>query len=363
MNRKLFVFSAILLIGIAPGASAQIVRNVNNPYAQTGGSGFGSSPGNAYNRSNGSSISPLSIINGTYSVPLSNKSPYGDGSRLNLTSRPANCGYTTGGMGSYTYRQPVNPNPIGGYGTRADLPRRAFDRWASERDRQAIGEPAAPEDVSKNLANVPPQEIASGAAANAIIKALEPLSDRVKALPATAMDEAFLKRLNFSRGSGSLGLLRQEGKIVWPALLMKLEPKEQVEKVRQQIESRFQDAFSQVANGDQADPDNLKLLLKAIDLMGELASEQAQSMTFSENVGIKRQLKSLEDSIAFLKQRDAADWLPGKPKIKPQSIQELILMMQQKGVRFAPAFEGNEPAYLTMHRALVALYAQVTPVP
>ena len=276
-----------------------------------------------------------------------------------------NKGYTTGSSGSYSdYNQPaatVAPAPAAAY--RPDVPRRAFDRWAVQRDQQVKVENVQQkqEQLNQYLSNPSSGDISSGVALNAILDGLQPLEAKFKDSQPVAIDDAFLNRLNFTRGVGSIGLLRGEGKIAWPALLMNLAPSEEVAKLRQQIEEQFMEAFKQVNGGGRADAENLKTTLKSIDTLNDMASGKAQSMTFAENVDVKRFIKSLEDAVAFLKQPDAADWMPGKLKAKPKTVQELVKTLHDKGCRFAPALVGNDAAYVTMHRSLAGLYSLVAP--
>jgi hypothetical protein len=156
-------------------------------------------------------------------------------------------------------------------------------------------------------------------------------------------------------------LLRNQGKIAWPAKLLDLTPADEVAKVRGQIETRFLDSFTLVNGGGKADPDTMKALLKSVDQLSDMASARASTMTFAEQLEVKRYLRSLEDSINFMKQPDASEWMPGKHKAKSKTIQELVQVMGERGVRFAPALVGSDDAYMNMHRILVRLHLEVAP--
>jgi hypothetical protein len=271
-------------------------------------------------------------------------------------------GYTTGGAcAGFTCTM------SGGFSSYASTPsaytpRNAFDRWNFDRERQTISSgPQKQMELQRLLINPSSGDVTSGAALNAIVDGLEPLVDKLKTQPPTAIDHSLLKKMNFTHGAGSVGLLRDQGKIEWPALLLKLSPANEVAKIRTKIETQLREAYRQVSDKGNADPDDLKSLLRSIEALGDIASGQAQSMTFSQNVEVKRYLKSLEDSVAFLKQADAADWLPGKHKVKPESSQDLVRVLIEKKIRFAPAIVGDDAAYNQMHRALVALYMQSNP--
>jgi len=358
MRATATLFAAVAGLSLAQPAAAQIYRSTTNPYAGTGNTGagaFSSGGGNGYSRPN-HSPNVLSIINGNYSVPSGSNSPYGN-SRLNLSTHQRPSAYTSGSAGTYVYRPPVNPNPVGGYSVEG--PKTSFGRWVAGRDNANAGNG---NNLAAQIAGTTPKDIASGAALNLIVKGLEPFAAKLKSAPPTAVDAVFLRKFNFAHGTATVGLLRPEGKIEWPKLLLNLSPAEECARLRGQIEKQFADLFAQVEAGNEPDADSLKNLGKLIDQLGDMASARAQSMTFAENVEVKQHLKSLGDSVAFLRQPDAGDWLPGRTKVKAASLQDLVLLMQEKGIRFGPAFGGSEGAYTTMHRALAGLYSQVSAV-
>jgi hypothetical protein len=293
---------------------------------------------------------PIVITTGYYSDPL-----------LGFTTPTPPGGYTTGGIcAGYT----CTTGGFSNYSTTpaAYGPRSAFDRWTFDRARQATSSgPQKQMEMQRLLTNPSPGDVTCGLALNAIVDSLEPLVERMKDLPPTAIDHSLLKKMNFTHGAGSVGLLRHQGKIQWPALLLNLAPVDEAAKIRTKIESQLQEAYRQVSEQGKADPEDLKNLLHSIDKLGDIASGQAQSLTFSQNVEVKRYLKSLEDCVAFLKQSDAGDWLPGKHKVKPDSLQDFVRILIQQKVRFAPAIVGDDAAYAAMHRSLAALYAQTIP--
>jgi len=242
---------------------------------------------------------------------------------------------------------------------------KAFDRWVNDQQRQGRQEDflkqQKSDDLQRSLTKPSSVDVTSGLALNAILDSLQSMPEKVKATKAMPIEESFIKQLNFTRGTGSIGLLRNRGKLNWPTMLMRLQPAEDFAKARAQIEARFQDAFNQVNGGGRADADNIKALAKLIDQLSEMVSGRASSMTFAENLDVKRYMRSLEDSVNFMKQPDASEWMPGKHKAKPQSVQDLVLLMADKGVRFAPALLGDEEAYVKMRRMLATVHLEAAP--
>ncbi len=343
-----------------PSARAQFVRGGQSPYP--GGGTYGGVSSSAYNSSG---FQQYNMVNGIpifmrqFLPTMTTTSPYSDPSLRFPTLAPPG-GYTTGGV--CTGFTCVTSSGFSTYATSPPAygPRNAFDRWAFDRERHAssVG-PQKQMELQRLLTNPGPGDITSGLALNAIVDGVEPMLEKMKSLPPAAVDQSLLMKMNFTHGAGSIGLLRNQGKIEWPTLFLKLAPTEDVAKIRTKIETQLQDAYGQVSEKGKTGPDDLKNLLRSIDNLSDLASGQAQTMTFSQNVEVKRYLKSLEDCVAFLKQPDAGDWLPGKHKVKPESLQDFVRILIEQKVRFAPAIVGNDAAYATMHRSLAALYAQI----
>lgn len=355
----LATYGLIALAVNCPSAHGQFYRGGQSPYPGGGISGGVSS--SAYDTSG---LQQFNMVNGIplfirpYLPMMTTSSAYAD-PVLRFPNFATPGGYTTGGVcagytcttGGFSNYATTTPAAYG--------PRSAFDRWTFDRDRQASSSgPQKQIELQRLLTNPSLGDVTCGLALNAIVDSLEPLVEKFKDLPPTAIDHSLLKKMNFTHGAGSVGLLRHQGKIQWPALLLNLAPADEVAKIRTKIEGQLQEVYRQASEKGKADPEDLKNLLRSIDNLGDIASGQAQSMTFSQNVEVKRYLKSLEDCVAFLKQSDAGDWLPGKHKVKPDSVQDFVRILIQQKVRFAPAIVGDDAAYAAMHRSLAALYAQ-----
>jgi hypothetical protein len=275
---------------------------------------------------------------------------------------PMSAGYSYGGFNttnhhsqSYKYTPPP----------KVDNQTKAFDRWVTERQRQGrqneYSKQQKHEELRHSLTNPSGQEITSGLALNTILESLHSMPERLLATTPAPLDENLVKQMNFTRGTGSIGLLRKQGDIDWPALVIKVTPSEDAANVRAQVETRFKELFKKVNDGGKAEADEVKSLLKLVDKLSEIAAARASTMTFNENIDVKRFIRSLEDSISFLQQADASDWIPGKQKVKPKTVQELVKIMADKGVRFAPALVGADASYGQMHRILATLHNEAVP--
>jgi hypothetical protein len=360
----------LLLAAAATPAAAQFMPGAGNPYSRDFGGGSYSNNWIFIGRTNPwmPFVASVPIPNGRVVVPYNPAVPFVYYSpRYAGAPYGSGVSYTSGGTGS-SYRPgpfaPPEPAPAAAAPRPNEAQRRAFDRWVADRDRARRPDAFGPEksqELTVALNNPTPGDITGAGALNTILDALAAAPARLDGTPPVPLDETFLKRINFTRGAGSIGALRDGGRIAWPALLLGLPPAKETAELRRQVEARFADAFNQVNDGGKADPDNVKALLKSLDQLGDAATARAQAMTFADNLEVKRFLKGLEDAVTFLRQPDAAAWMPGKLNAKPATLQDLVRLMAEKGVHFAPALVGNDTAYLSLHRALADLYARAAP--
>jgi hypothetical protein len=73
-------------------------------------------------------------------------------------------------------------------------------------------------------------------------------------------------------------------------------------------------------------------------------------------------MRQLESSIKSLSDSDVANYASGKWAARGSSVNELVMNMTRDGLRFAPASQGTEPAYMAVHSAFVA-FDQALPDP
>lgn len=202
-------------------------------------------------------------------------------------------------------------------------------------------------------------EIANGTAQNRVLDILRTTTERWKGSPVIPLDGDIMKRLNFTRigGAGSFGLLDKDGKISWPKVLLTLQPAKQVEKIRVEIETGLRTAYGQAIADKPVDPELLAQLGKQIDSLGDAAIAARDSLAFEEYLNVKRFLGGLDDAVTFLKQPDAGKFL-GRAGGDIPSVQQLVLLMTDKRLQFAPSLPGNEEAYFKLYQQLVQLYAK-----
>ncbi len=392
---KPYFLPLIVVSWLASSAHAQMYRSSNyNPYGSSRSSG-----GSSYSGGISASFIPQ-VSFGPFGPQLGYATPvgyvmvpafpgvpsyFGPMYGVNMKgSRVAGIGYLQGSVGSLNSSRYQSSGTGGssmndggatsqyGGSPRAQVknlePRRKrFEQFLDERlqvNPEELKQKQQKQILLHSLANPTKQEVTSGAAPNTILESLESMRPQFKEAPEMPIAPELVKELNFTKGSGtgSFGLLRQEGKIPWPMSLTAMTPKDQSVEMRAAIDKSFLEAYQQVSTG-KADLETLKDLQRNTDKLSNLVSANIRNMGINDYMEAKQFLKSVDETVTFLKQPDAADWLPGKSKIKPRTVQELFHVMSEKGIRFAPALVGNDNAYLAMHRMLVNFHNAVAPDP
>jgi hypothetical protein len=321
-------------------------------------------------------------------------SPLGAGA--SLTSSPYGGGYGAGGYGGGGYGYGgYGEDPYAGYlrGTadvtnsqgrylsqvqqarllqsqadmsKLDLRRRIIEDLAIERkgwlnpeaDRVRGMEAA----YARATHEAPITEILSGQALNDLYNHVYPLQQKAKAqdigLPKVDVDEDMLKQVNLT-GSGSLGsvaLLKDRGKLTWPLVLQGSE----YEKYRERLTALAKDAINKVGLNNPVGAATLRDMMGDVRHMNELLLHNVGELSPSEYVEAKRYLNSLESAVKALQDPNVGNQLNQNWAARAHNVAALVDFMGDKGLKFAPATAGDEPAYRHLYQRLVAYDAAVS---
>jgi hypothetical protein len=216
-----------------------------------------------------------------------------------------------------------------------------------DRERSRIQE----RDRSRN--NPSSTEIWSGKALNDLLVDLQRNQGKDSAdAGETALQEDTLNRINVSstRNGSNVGLLRNEGRLDWPASLSRPD----FEKQRDQLAGLAMRAISQAKTSGRVDEDVLGHLDRSADQMRKDLTARVKEFTPSEYMAAKRFLSDFECAIRALHQPDVGNYFNGRYAIKGKTIAEIVKHMTAEGLWFAPATPGDQSAYLALHQALAA---------
>jgi hypothetical protein len=237
--------------------------------------------------------------------------------------------------------------------------RRAFDEYLYERAHMPTPaeerERFLREQLRNSRNNALTTEIWSGKALNDILRELKRQQAKGESASLrtfdTPLDEETLRQINVSKGTGNIGLLKNEGKLSWPVALSGSILKEQ----REQISSLVQDAVKQAEFNSQVDPVTIRDLITAVDKLQKQLRVEGRDLPSDLYIEGKTYLNNLNDAVSALKQKDVGNFFGpnGKYVIKARTIPDLVKHMRDQGLEFAPATPGGESAYLALHSALV----------
>jgi hypothetical protein len=235
-----------------------------------------------------------------------------------------------------------------------DTRRKSFDEYYYERKNTPTFEQDREfydnQQLQRSLNNPPESEVLSGQALNDVLGDLSKM-DKDKGLKGTAvlLDEDVLRHINLSAGNGDAGLLKNDARLTWPMALRD----DTYKNDRQLVNSLATETVHQAING-RVDAGALRELTAAARRLRQNLADNIKDMTANQYTEASRFLNSLDDAIRVLGRPDAGDYFTRKYSAQGKDVLELVRNLNAKGLRFAPATPGDEPAYVALHRALVA---------
>jgi hypothetical protein len=164
------------------------------------------------------------------------------------------------------------------------------------------------------------------------------------------LDERDLKHINVTRGAGSVALLKDEGRLSWPAALAGAV----FQDPRERLTAHAQEAVRRAANSGRPDPAALRQMADEVQQLRTLLRQQAKELSFQPYTEARDFLLRLDDAIVALGSSDAANYFNGGYDLNAQTVLGLVKQMTDRGLRFAPAAPGDESAYSALKDALAA---------
>jgi hypothetical protein len=113
------------------------------------------------------------------------------------------------------------------------------------------------------------------------------------------------------------------------------------------------DALAQVKGG-AVDFGTAEDLRKSIEAMLADLRDQIENMTANDYIQSMRFLNDLSRSVRSLGQANASELVTGKWQPEAETVDQLVASLTKRGLRFAPASQGNEAAYSSLFQSLRA---------
>jgi hypothetical protein len=241
--------------------------------------------------------------------------------------------------------------------------RRTIEQAEWERSRLPDPETVRQEQLARALdrARVSPPltEIWSGEPLNVLLRNLAARQSQRDHGPNVPLSEEVLESINLAAGDtrGHVGLLK-DGPLQWPRPL----DGEAFQKGREAVNRGLRHAVKAVQLKGRPDRGTLKALRADLKELRERLDASVHALSPDESIQAARYLKLVGNTVTALEDPNVFNHFNGNWTARGENVSELVNFMAEKGLRFAPAAPGDEPAYLALYHALAAYDAGVTRV-
>ncbi len=196
-----------------------------------------------------------------------------------------------------------------------------------------------------------PVEIYSAKSLNVILDDLRRAPGKKVAMDKIELSEDLLRRINVTGATFSLGILRDNGKFSWPSGLEEMLTPEQ----KKEIEVRAQTLVQNASKG-RTDANMLKDLRVEIEKTRENLLKKVNDMPGAQYLEAKRFLSNFDDARVAIERGEAGNQLKFQEfVIGGKTVQDVADYLVAKGLRIAPAVQGDEASYQALNSAMVAL--------
>jgi hypothetical protein len=200
------------------------------------------------------------------------------------------------------------------------------------------------------LKNAAEGEILSGLAQNTLLPYLQGLVLQGVPGPLLPLDPRMLAQMNvvMAGGRADVGILRDGAKLDWPFALQG-QPKQE------RIQELLPTALSSTING-KLDGKTFNELRKNVRALTDELKQRyfKDEIDMGQYLTAKRFMDDLTVAVDGLQRPGAGSLLDGSLAAKGRNVPELVMNMQQKGLKFGPHQPGSESAYFSVYNAMRA---------
>jgi len=195
---------------------------------------------------------------------------------------------------------------------------------------------------------------------NWLLDDLRKYPNKKTALEPMQLSEGVLTHLNVAKNSYGLGILRDDGKLTWPAALLEMLTINQ----RKDLDARIQNLVREASNKGRFDTNVLKDVRDEMDKIREDLVKKVNDISTSRYLDAKRFLQEFHEASIALERGEAQNQAKFQRFVEGgKSVQDLVDYMVANGMVFAPATANDEFAYRALHSVLasydIALNAQL----
>jgi hypothetical protein len=172
--------------------------------------------------------------------------------------------------------------------------------------------------------------------------------------PRVYITDSTRQHLNLTSGAttGSVGMLRNGGKLQWPLPLQRAPYADD----RKRLDELMPVAYKQAATG-AVQADVLDGMIAAVNNMYATIKRNIVDITPTDYSRAKTYLRDIEGTIKGLQDPNVTNYVTRKWTVQAATVGEMVVQLTQQGLKFAPATPGDEAAYLAIHSGMVQYYS------
>jgi hypothetical protein len=241
--------------------------------------------------------------------------------------------------------------------TRRAMMEQAEYEWAHRPDPEKIRQAALKRELDTARVSPPLTDIWSGRSLNALLRHLIAQQGQGVRGPNVPLSEDNLKSINLTAGDtrGNVGLLKDNGNLLWPTPLQG----ELYKDAREDMRRRMKQAFSAVQLNRGPDEGTLNDLQADLKKLQETLDTHVSGLSPDQYVEARRYIRLLGNTITALRDPNVSNYVNGAWTPKGKNVAELVQFMRDKGLWFAPATPSDQPAYTALYHALAAFDARM----
>jgi hypothetical protein len=209
--------------------------------------------------------------------------------------------------------------------------------------------------------------VATGDVLNLLLDDVRAQQEKGTEAPGVSLDAEALQRINLAPGdpaaASNFGLLRDGGKLTWPAAWESDALADATKELRKSLEASLQEAVGQARTG-AVKPAVITRLRRDFDRLRSELAQRVDDLDAGRYIEARYYLRKLDNALKGLERPDASRYL--NDSIDPAQIKtvtDLVKYMSDRDLKFGPVRPGDEWAYMALQRALASVSRAGAPQP
>jgi hypothetical protein len=195
-------------------------------------------------------------------------------------------------------------------------------------------------------------EIWSGVSQNILLRDFAKNQAKKLNMPEIPVLENVLRRINVTKNGGNMGLLRHGGELNWPSALTEMASRD----VRRDMDLQARALYQQAEQTGKGDPATIKDLRTNIKNLRDKLVARVNDIPTEQYTDARRFLSDLEDAVRGVERGDAPSFFDFQKFVRggKRTVTDVVNYMNENGLTFAPAVEGDQGAYEALYQSMAA---------